>query len=97
MSLNIQRRTNWRETSVARAPTPRTTPRTRARQDKEFVEQFKTGTSQSYTPNTTDSALSTGVGILGAASLAAPALAPFAAAAGVGYGVYKLGETFKLW
>lgn len=36
-------------------------------------------------------------GIAGAAALAAPALIPFAAAAGVGYGVYKLGESFKLW
>lgn len=36
-------------------------------------------------------------GILGAASLAAPALIPAAAAAGVAYGVYKLGNTFNLW
>jgi len=36
-------------------------------------------------------------GILGAASTVAPILAPVAAAAGVGYGVYKLGHTFDLW
>lgn len=36
-------------------------------------------------------------GIAGAAALAAPALIPFAAATGVGYGIYKLGESFKLW
>lgn len=44
-----------------------------------------------------DSAASAGVGILGAASIASPALVPFAAAAGIGYGVYKLGESFSLW
>ncbi len=36
-------------------------------------------------------------GIAGAASLAAPALLPVAAALGVGYGVYKLGNSFDLW
>jgi hypothetical protein len=41
--------------------------------------------------------LGTGATILGSASLAAPALAPVAAGLGVGYGLYKLGETFKLW
>ena len=44
-----------------------------------------------------DSAASAGIGILGAASLAASSLVPVAAAAGIGYGVYKLGESFKLW
>ncbi len=41
--------------------------------------------------------LGVGAGILGAASVAAPVLAPVAAVAGVGYGVYKLGETFHWW
>lgn len=36
-------------------------------------------------------------GILGAASIAAPFLAPAAAVAGVAYGTYKLGQTFDLW
>lgn len=44
-----------------------------------------------------DGAASASVGILGAASVASPALVPFAAAAGIGYGIYKLGESFKLW
>lgn len=44
-----------------------------------------------------DGVASAGVGILGAASLTNPSLLPFAAAAGVGYGVYKLGESFNLW
>jgi hypothetical protein len=45
----------------------------------------------------TDQTAQQGLGILGAASLAFPAIAPVAAAASVGYGVYKLGESFKLW
>lgn len=44
-----------------------------------------------------DQAVTAGIGILGAASAAAPVLAPFAAASGVGYGVYKLGQSFSLW
>lgn len=51
---------------------------------------------QRQAPNL-DSAASAGIGILGAASLAASSLVPVAAAAGIGYGVYKLGESFKLW
>jgi len=41
--------------------------------------------------------LGSGATVLGSASLAAPALAPVAAGLGVGYGLYKLGESFKLW
>jgi hypothetical protein len=41
--------------------------------------------------------LGAGATILGSASAAAPALAPVAAGLGVGYGVYKLGQSFKLW
>lgn len=44
-----------------------------------------------------DSAAASGVSLLGAASLAAPAVLPFAAAAGVGYGAYKLGQSLSLW
>ncbi len=36
-------------------------------------------------------------GALGAASAFAPALAPVAAAAGLGYGIYKLGHSFDIW
>lgn len=44
-----------------------------------------------------DGAATAGLGLLGAAAVAAPAIAPVAAAAGVGYGIYKLGESFNLW
>jgi len=37
------------------------------------------------------------LGILGGAAILAPAVAPVAAAAGIGYGAYKLGQSFKLW
>jgi hypothetical protein len=40
---------------------------------------------------------SAGVSALGAATLAFPALAPVAAAAGIGYGIYKLGDSLNLW
>ncbi len=36
-------------------------------------------------------------GIAGAAALASPALLPVAAAAGIGYGAFKLGESLKIW
>lgn len=42
-------------------------------------------------------ALGASSGIIGAASLLNPALAPAAAAAGIGYGTYKLGQSFNLW
>ncbi len=44
-----------------------------------------------------DAAFTAAEGLLGAASIYAPAIAPVAAVAGIGYGVYKLGESFKLW
>ncbi len=50
----------------------------------------------SLSPNF-DAAAASGVSLLGAASLAAPAVLPFAAAAGVGYGAYKLGQSLSLW
>jgi len=66
--------------------------------------QFPNGTSITRDRNVsapavahTADVLGTTAGILGAASVAAPALAPVAAVAGVGYGVYKLGETFHWW
>lgn len=42
-------------------------------------------------------AAAAGIGTLGAASPFLPALAPVAAAAGLGYAVYKLGDSFNLW
>jgi hypothetical protein len=47
--------------------------------------------------NTAESAYQSGTSILGAASLVNPSLLPVAAGAGIAYGVYKLGESFKLW
>jgi hypothetical protein len=47
--------------------------------------------------DTITDAASASVGILGSASLLNPALAPLAATAGLGLGIYKLGESFKLW
>lgn len=44
-----------------------------------------------------DQVATTSLGILGSASLLNPTLAPIAAAAGLGYGAYKLGETFHFW
>lgn len=44
-----------------------------------------------------DAAAVSGISILGSASLAAPALLPVAAAAGIGYGTYKLGQALSLW
>lgn len=37
------------------------------------------------------------LGVLGAVSAVAPVVAPVAAAAGIGYGVYRLGHSFDLW
>ncbi len=48
-------------------------------------------------PVRVDSVAQPALGILGSAALLNPALAVPAAAAGIGYGVYKLGNTFKLW
>jgi hypothetical protein len=45
----------------------------------------------------TDNVFQAGLGLIGAATAAAPVLAPVAAAAGIGYGIYKLGESFSLW
>jgi len=66
--------------------------------------QFPNGTSITRDRNVSAPAiaqpaevLGATAGIFGAASIAAPALAPVAAVAGVGYGVYKLGETFHWW
>lgn len=68
--------------------------------------QFPNGTSITRDRNVSapavpsrnlDSAAASGISILGAASLAAPTLLPFAAAAGVGYGTYKLGQSLSLW
>lgn len=36
-------------------------------------------------------------GIAASASLLAPALLPVAAAGGIGFGLYKLGQTLKIW
>ncbi len=44
-----------------------------------------------------DSVASAGLGLLGTAASAAPVLAPVALAAGIGYGTYKLGQSFNLW
>lgn len=44
-----------------------------------------------------ESAVTTGLGILGPASVFAPALAAPVAAAGLGYGIYKAGQAFKIW
>ncbi len=48
-------------------------------------------------PVRTDDFLGAGVGLIGAASVAATSLAPVAAAAGIGYGVYKVGQSLSLW
>ncbi len=44
-----------------------------------------------------DSAAGISAGLLGTAALVAPAVAPVAVAAGLGYGTYKLGQSLKLW
>lgn len=44
-----------------------------------------------------DSAVAPAVGIAGSAALLNPALVPVAAGLGIGYGVFKLGESLKLW
>lgn len=44
-----------------------------------------------------DSAVQSSVAIGAAAIPFAPVIAPAVAAAGVGYGVYKLGKSFNLW
>lgn len=53
-------------------------------------------TSRNNSVDTTGAAAA-GLSTLGAASLAFPALAPVAAAAGIGYGLYKLGDSLNLW
>lgn len=66
--------------------------------------QFPNGTSITRDRNVSapavpnyDSAAASGVGLLSAATLAAPALLPVAAAAGIGYGTYKIGQALSLW
>lgn len=44
-----------------------------------------------------DSAAGISAGLLGTAALVAPAVAPVAVAAGLGYGTYKLGQSLKIW
>jgi hypothetical protein len=50
-------------------------------------------------PNRTvvESSATARIGILGSAALLQPELLPVAAAAGIGYGIYKLGESFNFW
>jgi hypothetical protein len=48
-------------------------------------------------PNTVGDFLGAGSALAGSAAIAAPALAPVAAGLGVGYGVYKLGQSLKFW
>lgn len=52
-----------------------------------------------YTPldNTFGDRLGAISSLAGAAATLSPVLAPVAAAGAVGYGVYKLGQSFKLW
>ncbi len=68
--------------------------------------QFPNGTSITRDRNVSapavpyrnyDAAANAGIGVLSAASLAAPAILPFAAAAGIGYGTYKLGQALSIW
>lgn len=51
---------------------------------------------RSQAPNV-DQAITSSIGIASAASSLVPALLPVAAAAGVGYGIYKLGKSFQVW
>ncbi len=65
---------------------------------KYYATPRKIGPEKPATLNANyDAAAASGVSLLGAASLAAPAVLPFAAAAGVGYGAYKLGQSLSLW
>ncbi len=50
-----------------------------------------------YDSRQVDSTVGASVGLLGAASAFAPALAPAAAAVGLGYGIYKFGDAVGIW
>jgi hypothetical protein len=72
-------------------------------QDKPSVFDFTDGEPRQrnqnlgvkrYDPGEAAGALT---GIASAAALVNPALLPVAAAGGIGYGVYRLGQSFKLW
>jgi hypothetical protein len=76
------------------------TPNPKEVADKGYTTYNPTGLNRTrhvQPLNQVGNLLGTGATILGSASLAAPALAPVAAGLGVGYGLYKLGENFKLW
>jgi hypothetical protein len=44
-----------------------------------------------------DNTAASGAGILSSVALLNPELLPLAAGAGIGYGIYKLGESFNFW
>lgn len=50
-----------------------------------------------YVRHTADTSVAAGLGVLGPASVFAPALALPVATVGIGYGIYKAGEALKLW
>ncbi len=65
-------------------------PRYEADRNDSFERSFKPRVDPA-------NAVGAAAGVAGAASIVAPAFLPVAAALGVGYGTYKLGESLNLW